>query len=430
MTVSRTRAMKPEAALAVVKTELARHGLKAVTRRRGSGLAGVTECELQDRAGRVTVSTSGYGPGGQATASAVCEAWQWHWHQAGFAAARRDPQRVRVMAPEEIAAQDALAGTDHLAALIAREHPAARVAAIRYVSFSPPCPDEDVWYPACARFPWFPDYPVEGDGGYGTFAERYGTAVGTAAGMSESEATFHALIEAAEGDAMSLALLDWYAAPGGRQAPRRVHGENLPHASRALLRETAALLGSEPFLFDITADAGSGVPAFLAVPSRDARLGVCGEAAALSGARAAERALGELVQAHLWALDHPEHETLMQKRIRDLDGRPLLQECARLDPQDLARRAAPAGPRASSWWDGPPGDVEDQLACLTGMLARAGYRCWATRWTAPGSAVPVVSVLVPGMEVFFLSRKGVPVVPTGRGMARIGAGALPGGAAA
>lgn len=426
MTASRTRVMEPEAVLALMKTELAQHGLTAVTRRRGTPLAGFTECELRDSAGRVAVSTSGYGSGAQATASAVCEAWQWFSHKAGFAGARSDPQRVRVMDPAEIASQAALEGADHLAALVAREHPEARVAAVRYDPLF--AGDGPLWYPAFARFPWFPQYPVDGDGGYHGFADRYGTAVGTAAGMTESEAIFHALIETVEGDALSLALLDWYA-PRGGQVPRRVRSEDLPEGPRALLRETSDLLGSEPWLFDLTT-ADIGVPSFLAVPaSPDARLGVSGEGAALSGARAAERALGELVQAHLWSQEHPEYDALMQKRIAHLEGRPMLQACARLDPQDLARRAVPAPPRQTAWWDGPPGDVAEQLSCLTGMLTRAGYRAWAVRWTAPGQAVPVVSVVVPGMETFYLSHKGVPVVPTGRGMARIGTGLVPGAVA-
>ena len=94
-------------------------------------------------------------------------------------------------------------------AWLARDYPRGRVACLRFLPLAGAA-DAALWYPAFARFPWFLQYPVVGDGGYDSCL-KYATAIGTAARVTEDEALLAALTEAVEGDAVSLALLDWHA---------------------------------------------------------------------------------------------------------------------------------------------------------------------------------------------------------------------------
>jgi ribosomal protein S12 methylthiotransferase accessory factor len=405
-----TRMMPAAEAVSLLRAELGRHEVEAVVQHCGGQRPGVSSCQLRDRHGNVVADASGYGEGAQADASAMFEAWQHHEHRAGFAGARRDPKRVRVLSPIEILVQGGLDG-DAVVAGLARDYPGARVACLRFLPL-PGMAGDALWYPAFARFPWFRRYPVAGDGGYDSHL-KYATAIGTAAGVTEDEARLAALTEACEGDAVSLALLDWHARG---KAPRRVRGEQLPARVRELLDVTAGELGGV-CLFDVTAD-DLNVPAFIAVPGRPGLPGVYGEGASLSAACAAERALGEMMQAHV-TVDVTAHGAQVQAALARLGKWPVIAKSAAMDPEDLAGRAVTAPARGPQWWDGPDLGPPGQLAEMARVLSAAGFRAYEFAWN-PGGAVPVTTVLVPGLETFFLSAKGIPVLPGSRGLRRAG----------
>ncbi|MDQ1294424.1 MAG: ribosomal protein methylthiotransferase accessory factor [Actinomycetota bacterium] len=69
-------------------------------------------------------------------------------------------------------------------------------------------------------------------------------------------------------------------------------------------------------------------------------------------------------------------------------------------------------------WDPPAHDVGYQLDDLLGRLTIAGYEAYWARWD-PDTEIPVVCVLVPGLETFFLARQGIPVLPSGRAAASL-----------
>jgi len=407
-----TRVLPAADAVGLLRTELGRRQVEAVVQRCGGRRAGVVRCQLRDRDGNVVADTSGYGEGSQADASALFEAWQHHVHRVGFASARRDLRRMRVLSPIEILVQEGLDG-DAVVTRLARDYPGARVACLRFLPLSGEA-GAALWYPAFARFPWFPLYPVDGDGGYSSCL-KYATAIGTAAGITEDEALLAALAEAVEGDAVSLALLDWHARD---QAPRRVQEDELPARVRELLAEAAGEIGHVPCLFDVSAG-DLEVPAYIALPSRRGLPGVYGEGASLSAACAAERAIGEMMQA-LAVTNLAEHGARVQAAVARLGRWPVIAKCAAMDPGDLAGRAVNARPRDPRWWEGPDLDPPGQLAELARVLSAAGFQAYKFCWN-PGGTVPVVTVLVPGLETFFLAAKGIPVLPGSRGLNRTGA---------
>jgi len=233
--------------------------------------------------------------------------------------------------------------------------------------------------------------------------------------MTLAEAQLHGLMEALEGDAMSFALLDWYA----RQAapPRIVRPDDVPPDLADLWRLAETVTGCPPAVFDITTDLG--IPAFCAVPSRFSRLGALGAGASLNPGCAAERAVIELMEAHEHIADFNVEEVTyrMLANLRQLPG---IRRCVTLDADDLAGRAVPIAPQPAAWWNAQAGDPADQVKVVLGRLDRAGLHAYQARWSGPESGICVLTVLVPGLETFFLSRMGVPVLPSGRGARTFG----------
>lgn len=412
MGASGAREVPVGTAIATLQAEFARRRLTAELSTRGYGAAAVTHCELRDEDGAVVAQAAGRGGEDHSRAGALFEAWEHYCHIRGFRDLQRDPLHMMLMSPAEILAQPALA-PDAMMRRLAADFPASRIGCFRYDPLFGA--SQPLWYPGFARFPWYPSCPIPGDDGSYAPYLRYATNFGTAAGVSGSEAALHALMEAVEGDAFSLALLDWYA--GGSAAPRLVHPGDLPEGLRQYCAEAAAAIGCQPLLFDVTTDLA--VPAFCALPSQPGWLGAGGAGAAVSPAHAAERALSELVQAHVSIAGDPGRDGDMRRRLASLTGFPVLQRCAMLDPADLVSRSEQAPWRPPDWWEPPATDVAAQLAAVTRGLAGAGLRGYQLRWNPGAAAPPVLTVLVPGLETFFLSQAGIPVLPTGRAASRL-----------
>ncbi|HSK38483.1 MAG TPA: hypothetical protein VK943_01830, partial [Arenibaculum sp.] len=58
------------------------------------------------------------------------------------------------------------------------------------------------------------------------------------------------------------------------------------------------------------------------------------------------------------------------------------------------------------------GGLADRLACMTGLLERAGHQAFATRLHATPAGTHVVNVVVPGFDRFFNVMLGAPVLPS------------------
>lgn len=88
-----------------------------------------------------------------------------------------------------------------------------------------------------------------------------------------------------------------------------------------------------------------------------------------------------------------------------------------MDPVDLAARAESGQPAHHVPLDQGVGAL---LSAVTDRLERAGLGAYAFRWTE-SSLIPVFTVLVAGLESFWLATEGIPVLPTGRASHRYGA---------
>lgn len=247
-------------AIALMRATLDRAGLTCEVR--SGGVAGfpVHRCCLRDQAGQAVAYALGKGPGRQSEASMLYEAWQHLQHERGQRGLIAHPDRVRVHPVAEVVVQPALA-REAVMHRLATDFPDAQVACLRMTSLTGS--GGQMWYPAFARSPSLRWYPVPGDDMRYVSYLRYSYDNGTACAVTEPDAVLHALLEVIERDAVSLAMLDWYAAdpPRARVVPLQL----LPADLRALAESAAGYLGVPPLLLDVTSDLG--VPAFAALPA-------------------------------------------------------------------------------------------------------------------------------------------------------------------
>jgi ribosomal protein S12 methylthiotransferase accessory factor len=406
MLAGREREVPVQDALDAIHAEFDRRGLKLRVTTTGNEPVSVIRCDVLDRCGAVVAESAGKGGGKQTYASALFEAWEHYGHRQGLDELRHDPAYARIMTPGEIVAQPALA-QDAMLHRLAADFPRSRVGCLRFDPLSGGT--GEVWYPAFVKCPWYQQLPIPGDNmEYGPYL-RYASNNGTAAGISEAESLLHGLMELIERDALSIAFLDWYMT--GDVAPRRVAPRSLTPELRDLHDHVSRAVGHDPLIFDITTDLG--FPVFFTVPARPTYLGVKGSGASTIPSYALERTLSELVQLHVNTRDL-RLDRALRGRLANLDKLPRLARCVTMDPADLAARSVLMPGRPEIWWLGPEADVATQLTRALGVLARSGFGGYRFSWNAGTSGIPVVTVLVPGMEEFFLSQKGIPILPTGR----------------
>ncbi|MEU9835688.1 YcaO-like family protein [Streptosporangium sp. NPDC048047] len=471
-------------ALSVIEEMFAGFGLSAEFVSAGSPEFPVHRCTVRDRSGRVVTASLGKGAGAQSRVSAMFEAWQHLEHDRGQAALARDAGRVRVLPVEAVVAQPELRGEEMIHRL-ARDHPGVAVACLRAEPLGEP-PGEPsrvsglvagpgragaasspaggsspgrpaIWYPAFARSPSCRSHPVPGDDLCYESYLRYAYDSGTAAGTTETEAVLHGLLEVVERDALSHALLDWYL---DADTPIRVvDPDGLPGDLRRLHAEARTRLGAPPLVIDMTSDLG--IPAYCALPSRAGPYpGVIGSGASLDPEYAVERALSEVVQSSFnMSLGV---DLTLARRLESLRRWPLLERCARLDPEPLGPRLVagvwpggepggePSGVRpggvrpggeesrsgAAGEADRTAGDhlterermgerferrrsVAGQVAEILGRLEAAGFAAYAFRWNPGRARCPVLTVIVPGLDAFAMVHSAVPVLPTGRAARRL-----------
>jgi ribosomal protein S12 methylthiotransferase accessory factor len=415
MLAGREREVPVQKALDAIYAEFDRRGLKLQVTAIGNESVSVIRCDVLDGNGIVVAESAGKGGGKQTYASALFEAWEHHSHRQGLDELRHDPAYARIMTAAEIVTQPALA-RDAMLHRLAADFPHSSVGCLRFDPLpagADPLPAAaEVWYPAFVKCPWYQQLPIPGDDmEYGPYL-RYASNNGTAAGTTEAEALLHGLMEVIERDALSIAFLDWYMA--GDVPPRIMDPTDLTAELRDLYDDVGRAVGHEPLIFDITTELG--FPVFFTVPARPTYLGVKGSGASAIPSYALERALSELVQVYVNTRDL-RLDRALRGRLANLSEWPRLARCVTMDPVDLAARAVPLPDRPRTWWTSPEADVATQLGRALEVLARSGFRGYRLGWNAGSSDIPVLTVLVPGMEEFFLSQKGIPILPTGRAAA-------------
>ncbi|MGV9325761.1 YcaO-like family protein [Streptosporangium sandarakinum] len=427
-------------ASSLIEEMFAGSGLSAEFVSAGSPEFPVHRCTVRDRSGKVVTASLGKGAGEQSRVSALFEAWQHLEHDRGQAALARDTGRVRVLPVEAVVAQPELRGEEMIHRL-ARDHPGVAVACLRAEPLGErPSPGRRaIWYPAFARSPSCRSHPVPGDDLRYESYLRYAYDSGTAAGVTEAEAVLHGLLEVVERDALSHALLDWYL---DEAAPIRViDPDGLPGDLRRLHAEARTRLGAPPLVIDMTSDLG--IPAYCAIPSRAGPYpGVIGSGASLDPEYAVERALSEVVQSSFnMSLGV---DLTLARRLESLRRWPLLERCARLDPEPLGPRLVP-GPwpggegRRADTEDGTDRTTDDhpmerermderferrrsvagRVAAVLGRMEAAGFAAYAFRWNPGRTRCPVLTVIVPGLDTFAMVHSAVPVLPTGRAARRL-----------
>ncbi|GAA3104902.1 YcaO-like family protein [Streptosporangium carneum] len=405
----RERGTGPTGALAVIESVLADRGLSTELVSGGPAEFPVHRCTVRDPQGRRVTASLGKGAGVQSRVSALFEAWQHLQHEEGQAALARDRRRVRTMSVTAVVSQPELRGEEMIQRL-ARDYPDADLACLCAEPLGPG--RSSLWYPAFSRSPSCRSHPIPGDDLRYEPYLRYAYDNGTAAGVTESDALLHGLLEVVERDALSHALLEWYLDGGSRLSA--LDPELLPPDLRRLHGEAAVHLGALPIIIDITSDLG--IPAYCALPSRAGpHPGVIGSGASLDAEYAVERALTEVIQSS-FNLSLGVDLTL-GRRLESLRRWPLLERCARLDPAPLIGRLEFDARLPEA---GPEG-VDEQISVILETLERAGFAAYSFRWNPEHDRCPVLTVIVPGMETFSMVHSAVPVLPTGRAVRRLAA---------
>lgn len=245
--------------------------------------------------------------------------------------------------------------------------------------------------------------------------ERYSCNNGWAAGCDSVEAAVHALDEVIERDSLSMLLIEQFIA---RDKPLRlIDPTTLPAELRDLLARTEEVTGKQVYIVDMTTELG--VPSILAFQSppsgQPARIRGCGTS--LSLAYAINRALAELVQAHVGA-GEPDDRSVPVSYDQTIDY-PTLHACRGADFTGMLASAQVIAYEESDVPDSPTGHLDRLVEVLTAH-SFAPY----LREHHVTDNIAVVNVIVPGLERFMLITDGSLVVPgeRGRGAARIGAG--------
>ena len=238
------------------------------------------------------------------------------------------------------------------------------------------CP---VWVPACAVF-----YPYVPDGDLQLFG--YHTN-GIATGNSIEEAILHALFEDIERDAWSIA-----------EARERTNGDiivdegSMPHQ----LIEKFADRGVEIHLKDLTSDLG--VPTIGAVSddvaTKDPEMLTIGVGTHLNPEIAAVRAITEVAQSRATHKHGAKINAQLQKVTRDM-GYERIKAVNHMWFSD-----SPRSIRLSEMEDASTPYVLDDIEVVLGRLMEGGFdSVECADITRPEIGVPVVRMIVPGLEV-------------------------------
>lgn len=239
---------------------------------------------------------------------------------------------------------------------------------------------ESVWVPACAVFyPYYPDTDLQ--------LFKYHTN-GLASGNTMEEAVLHATFELIERDAWSIAEY--------RNVPAQdveVDPESLPGQLIARFAEH----GVEVHLKNLTCDTGVATIGAAAddVATKDPEMLTIGVGTHLNPEIAAVRAITEVAQSRATHRDGKKINAQLQRATVEM-GYERVKELNRLWFADGASSI-----RLSDMPDESTDDVLDDIEVVLGKLVDAGFdRVIAKDLTRPELGVPVVRMIIPGMEVW------------------------------
>ncbi len=238
--------------------------------------------------------------------------------------------------------------------------------------------DEEIMVPAAAVFHPLPH----------TYQALFRTNTnGLASGNTLEEATFHALAEVIERDA-------WSVAEAARDMGPSV--TDIPEGSVAAMLAMFARAGVEVTLRDISSDIG--IPTFAAASDdtrlKDPALLTLGMGTHTCARIAMLRALTEVAQSRLTQIHGAREDTT----VADLRRRMGYDRVRRMNRRYYEfDRTIEYGAIRSCDSD----DFRDDILCMAGALERRGLdRVIVCDLTRPEIGVPVVRVIVPGLEVY------------------------------
>ncbi len=239
---------------------------------------------------------------------------------------------------------------------------------------------ERVWVPACAVFyPYYPDTDLQ--------LFKFHTN-GLASGNTMEEAVLHATFEVIERDAWSIAEY--------RNLPVRdveVDPESLPGRLIERFREH----GVDVHLKDLTCDTGVATIGAAAddVRTKDPEMLTIGVGTHLNPEIAAVRAITEVAQSRATHRDGKKINAQLQRATVEM-GYERVKELNR-----LWYAGGGESIRLSDMPDESTDDVLDDIEVVLGKLMDAGFdRVVAADLTRPELGVPVVRMVIPGMEVW------------------------------
>jgi ribosomal protein S12 methylthiotransferase accessory factor len=237
---------------------------------------------------------------------------------------------------------------------------------------------EKIWVPACAVY-----HPYVTDGDLQLF--RYNTN-GLASGNTMEEAILHAAFEVIERDAWSLAEDREVAVADVSAEPDSVPGR---------LLEAFSEQGVEIKLKDITTDVG--VPTIGAasddVATKDPEMLAIGVGTHLDPEIAAVRAITEVAQSRATHKQGVKVNAKLRKATREM-GYEKIKRLNRLWYSDLDRKV-----NLNDMEDGSTDYVLDDIEVVLDRLMNAGFEmAIVSDLTRPEVGVPVVRVIIPGME--------------------------------
>ena len=239
---------------------------------------------------------------------------------------------------------------------------------------------ERVWVPACAVFyPYIPDTDLQ--------LFKYHTN-GLASGNNMEEAVLHATFELVERDAWSIAEYRNLPVPDVIADP-----DSLPGKLIAKFAEH----GVEVHLKDLTCD--TGIPTIGAaaddVATKDPEMLTIGVGTHLDPEIAAIRAITEVAQSRATHRDGKKINAQLQRATVQM-GYERVKELNRLWFGE-----GRGSVKLSDIPDGSTDDVLDDIEVVLGRLVDAGFdRVVAVDLTRPELDVPVVRMVIPGMEVW------------------------------
>jgi ribosomal protein S12 methylthiotransferase accessory factor len=241
--------------------------------------------------------------------------------------------------------------------------------------------DEPVWLPAASAFALQPrgDFLFDAD------------TNGIASGNCLEEAVCHALAELIERDADSIAQSHLAAHPASQRYPL-IDLETLPESSRALVNRFVEN-DVEVYIRNVTSDIGVACCRVTCVERSSQRLllhGGCG--AHLVAEVALNRALTEAAQSRAADIQGSREDLVHWRRVDGDAPHPSVSDWRMPEPDRRLSFAEVPSQRTD--------DVLKDIRLLIGRLQAHGFkRIAVVDFTATELAIPVIRVIVPGLEI-------------------------------